>query len=224
LDRFSFPLREMDCDVGGVVEVTPPTANTPAAKRKFIQTIYYIRNYANIDADGNKDGIPTLVRSEFELPVGGTLAQQPAEPLVEGIERFRVEVGIDHLSQTGAAVDYTAAIDWQDPDNHVVAENRGDGFPDMFPDNTGQFFVHCPTFDTPCTEDELTNVTAVKLFVLARSSEASPGYEDTKSYTLGSATDSNFNETIPAFNDDFKRHVYSRTVRLNNIAGRRETP
>ena len=61
------------------------------------------------------------------------------------------------------------------------------------------------------------NVTAVKLYVLVRSREASPGYTDTKTYTLGGTV-------MGPFNDDFKRHVYVSTVRLPNIAGRRETP
>ncbi len=41
------------------------------------------------------DGIPTLVRSEFDL-ADGTLAHQAAVPLIEGIEGFRVEFGIDN--------------------------------------------------------------------------------------------------------------------------------
>ncbi len=71
------------------------------------------------------------------------------------------------------------------------------------------------------------NVVAVKLYVLARSRDASPGYKDSKSYCLGepdadgSCPAAN---TIAAANDDFKRHVFTTSMRLNNISGRRETP
>ena len=61
------------------------------------------------------------------------------------------------------------------------------------------------------------NVTAVKLYVLVRSRDESPGYTDTKTYSLGATT-------MGPYNDRFKRHVFVSTVRLPNISGRRETP
>jgi len=188
------------------------TAGTVAPRRKFVQSIYYIRDwFSNTPA---KDGIPTLVRSQFDLS-GGALAQQPAQALVEGIERFRVEVGIDNLSEpyagfpAGSPADPNAAVVWLDPDNWTVPTNRGDGVPD------GNF-VHCPT--SGCTRDDLVNVVAVKIYVLARANEPTLGYKDTKTYKLGSSG------TIGPFNDQYKRHVFSTTVRLNDISGRRETP
>ena len=72
--------------------------------------------------------------------------------------------------------------------------------------------------DRDCTVDELMNVTSARIYVLARSREASPNYTDTKTYTLGSAGD------VGPFNDNFKRHVFTTTVRLTNVAGRRVTP
>ena len=62
------------------------------------------------------------------------------------------------------------------------------------------------------------NVTSARIYVLARSREASPNYTDTKTYTLGSAG------AVGPFNDNFKRHVFTTTVRLTNVAGRRVTP
>jgi type IV pilus assembly protein PilW len=59
------------------------------------------------------------------------------------------------------------------------------------------------------------NVVAVKLNLLARNTTASPGYTDTKIYSLGSTT-------TAASNDGFKRHVYQTAVRLNNPAGRKQ--
>ena len=191
LDPNSYLLTEKNCTSG-------------AAKRKYVQNIYYVRNYALTSGDG----IPTLVRSEYDLS-GGVLAQQPAQALVQGIERFRVELGIDSLSETGAAINYAQAVNWLDPTDWTVATNRGDGIPDGA-------FVHCTT-GSPCTVEQLRNVSAVKLYILARADEITPGYIDSKEYSLGGLD-------VSAFNDSFKRHVFSTTVRLNNVSGRRETP
>jgi type IV pilus assembly protein PilW len=61
------------------------------------------------------------------------------------------------------------------------------------------------------------NVVAVKLNLLARNTTASPGYTDTKIYSLGSTTTAASNGDF-----NFKRHVYQTAVRLNNPAGRKQ--
>lgn len=175
-----------------------------ADKRRFISHIYYIRDYAQTAGDG----IPTLVRSEFDV-AGGIPAHQPPLALVEGIEGFRVELGVDSLSETGGGIDYTSGVEWANAENWTTAINRGDGIPD-------DDYVHCDAV-TPCIADTLANVVAVKLYVLARSSTPTLGYTDTKTYALG-------DQVLGPFNDNFKRHVFTTTVRLVNKAGRRETP
>ncbi len=184
-------LRKKDC------------ATLVTEKRKFISSIYYIRDYANTAGDG----IPTLVRSQFDLS-GGSLGHQPPLPLIAGIEGFRVEFGIDNVSDSGAAVNYTAAVTWADTTNLTSPTNRGDGIPDSF--------ISCTTA-APCTVAQLSNVVAVKLYVLARNLETTQGYTDTKTYSLGTTT-------LGPFNNNYKRHVFSSTVRLINVSGRRETP
>jgi type IV pilus assembly protein PilW len=184
-----FNLRRIDC------------VNTNLAeKRKFISNLYFVRTVNNV---------PTLMRSTFTL-AGGTPAHQQPVALVEGIDGFRVEFGVDDLSGTGGDVDYTVATDWVDEDHKEMPTNRGDGIPD------GNF-VRCDTA-TPCGPDELANVTAVRIYVLARSREPTQGYTDTKTYSLGAGT------TLGPYSDGFKRHVYTTTVRLPNISGRRERP
>ena len=173
-------------------------------KRKFVSNIYYIRDYASTVGDDK----PTLVRSQFDL-ASGTLAHQAPEALIEGIEGFAIELGIDDKSDSGAAVNYAQAVTWANNTNLTSPTNRGDGSPD------GNF-VAC-TAATPCTVAQLSNVVAVKLYVLARTLETSQGFIDTKTYTLGSTT-------LGPFNDAYKRHVFSTTVRLVNISTRRETP
>ena len=127
---------------------------------------------------------------------------------------MRIELGIDGLSDSGDPVDYTAAVTWADPAVWESPTNRGDGVPDPI---GGDYFVHCPTLSPVCTAAQLANVVVVKLYLLARADEESPGHIDSKAYTLGSLP-------VAAANDAFKRHVFGTTIRINNVSGRRETP
>lgn len=171
--------------------VVPVTAGDIAVTRKFISNLYYVRNFSVTAGDG----IPTLMRSEF---AGGV--HLAAQSLIEGIEGFRVEYGIDSIGKNGAAVNYVGAV------------NRGDGIPD------GNFVSAAGLTCTSAAACAAANVVAVRVHVLARSSEATQGYTDTKTYAMGSAG------TMGPFNDGFKRHVFTTTVRLVNPSGRRETP
>jgi len=196
--------------------LTGACAGTLAPLRKFISNMYWIRDFATTPGDG----IPTLVRSQLDL-ASGALAQQPAVALIEGIDGFNVEFGVDDTvtrCSLNSAVDYTQAPTLIDPascavnteaSRNTLPTRRGDGTPD------GNF-VRC-TAGTPCTVAQLMNTVAVKLYVLARSREVTAGYTDTKTYSLGTVTRG-------PFNDGFKRHVFSTTVRLINVSGRRETP
>jgi type IV pilus assembly protein PilW len=85
-------------------------------------------------------------------------------------------------------------------------DSSGDGSPDSY--------LSAP----PTALADLRNIVAVKVHVLARNLEATPGYSDSKSYQLGNSA------AISAANDGFKRHVFSTTVRLVNPSGRREVP
>lgn len=187
----------------------------------FVSNIYYVRTYSVTP----NDRIPTLVRSRFHASNGFAQPQEP-EVVVSGIESFKVELGIDSTSRCGTAVDYTKALatapnDLLDPatctvnasdaTKNTAPPNRGDGIPD------GDF-VRC-TAASPCTAAQLTNVTQVKVFLLARSDDASPGYAGNagKTYALGSTA-------IGPFDDHVKRHVFSSTVRVVNVSARRETP
>ncbi|HEV7453721.1 MAG TPA: PilW family protein, partial [Candidatus Saccharimonadales bacterium] len=64
------------------------------------------------------------------------------------------------------------------------------------------------------------NVVADKLNLLARNTTASPGYTDTKVYTLGSTTADTV--TVSPNTKNFKRHVYQTAVLLSNPAGRKQ--
>lgn len=193
-----------------------PAANalTPLFKRdcvtaadsfKYVSDLYYIRNFAVTAGDG----VPTLMRSQFSNG-----AHQTAEALIEGVQGFRVEIGLDAQSDAGMAVNYGAPIDWASTTQLTSPRNRGDGAPETF--------VHCTTA-TPCTAGQLMNAVAVKIYVLVRSENKTPGYTDGKSYCLASSCASPADRVGP-FNDGYKRHLFTQTVRLVNVSSRRETP
>ena len=69
----------------------------------------------------------------------------------------------------------------------------------------------------PSTVADWANVMSVRVTLLVRNVEATPGYTDPKTYTLGAAG------TITP-GGSYKRHVYQTAVRLVNPSGRRETP
>ncbi|MES2018154.1 MAG: PilW family protein [Pseudomonadota bacterium] len=217
LSTDTFPLRKKTC-----------LASAPAVKRKFESNMFYIRDYAATVGDG----IPTLVRSSFDL--GGTpavLAHQAPEALVEGIERFSVELGIDDTVKrcpTATLVSdtvkvarispTTCLIDTVNDSNNTLPTNRGDGNADRF--------VQCTTA-APCLPAVLRNAVEAKIFLLVRSTEPTPGYTDSKTYCLaslpvgGTCPDTS---TAGPFSDGYKRHLFSTTIRLTSISGRRETP
>ena len=210
-DPTTFVLRPM---CAASAPATAPASSPVTEKRKFISNMYYIRNYATTVGDG----IPTLMRSSFDL-VSGVPAHTAAVALIEGIQGFVVELGSDALSRCATPVNYASAPAKVDPSTCTVntatpefnscPTNRGDGVPE-------QPYIHC-TGAGGCTAAQLVNAVAAKIYVLARSNEATAGYTDTKTYSLGSTT-------LGPFNDGFKRHVFQMTVRINNVSSRRETP
>lgn len=63
------------------------------------------------------------------------------------------------------------------------------------------------------------DVTAVKVSLVARNIQPTLGYVDAKTYTVGGAS-----YAVPEGLQQYKRQVYSTTVHLRNVAGRREVP
>lgn len=66
----------------------------------------------------------------------------------------------------------------------------------------------------PASIADWRTVVSVRLGLLARNTEKTAGYKDTKSYTL-------LSNAANSYSDSYKRHVFQSTVRLNNPAGRR---
>lgn len=144
--------------------------------------------------DNTGDGIPTLKRAE--LGAGGFTVV----PLVEGIENLQLEYGIDTGPATGV-----------------------DGVPEVYSANPE---TYAPASVPPnCTANgpvcNWWNVVSVNIHLLARNTQTSTGYTDTKVYTLGLDAAGNDN-TVGPFNDGFRRHAYEAVVRLTNPSARKQ--
>ena len=83
-------------------------------------------------------------------------------------------------------------------------DTSGDGIPD--------------SYNVLPSVAEWPDAVAVNMNIVARNNELTRGYNDTKTYSLGSAG------TVGPLNDSFKRHAYTQFIRLVNPAGRREVP
>ena len=96
-------------------------------------------------------------------------------------------------------------------------DTDGDGVPDVYTTNPSTYNgcagAGCVT--------NWQNVVGVKVNMLVRNPQATQGYTDTKTFTLGQKFDGTPNVVGP-IGDSFKRHVYAAQLRLYNIAGRRE--
>lgn len=111
---------------------------------------YYVRIYFVSTDNGAGANVPTLKRLELTGNGWSTV------PLVEGIEEFQLEYGLD---------------------------NDGDGAPDEYVANPSDHPTGACTGACPVTN--WMNVMTVRFHLLARNLETSPNYIDTKTYHLG---------------------------------------
>ena len=111
-------------------------------------------------------------------------------PLVEGVENMQIEYGLDtSVPTTGEPAVFTA-----NPD------------------------IYNSCAPAVCV-GYWRNAVAARVNLLTRSTTTTPGYADTKVYTLGLKADGTAN-TFGPLGDGYKRHLYSAEIRLNNPAGR----
>lgn len=84
-------------------------------------------------------------------------------------------------------------------------------------DNNGD--GHINEFVTTPSGAQWADVVAVKVSLIARNPQPTPGYTDSRSYSLAGD-----DYVVPAALRGFKRQFYSTTVHLRNVSGRREAP
>jgi type IV pilus assembly protein PilW len=90
-------------------------------------------------------------------------------------------------------------------------DRSGNGIPNESTSGANNEYITAPALA------DWENVMSVRLFVLVRNTTQSTAYTDAKTYTLGQAG------PVGPFNDAFKRHLFSSTIRLVNPSGRRES-
>lgn len=88
------------------------------------------------------------------------------------------------------------------------------GSPSTYSANPAALTYDRAAINLPATGSNWGDAMTVRVSLLARNIETTVGYVDGKTYTLGSST-------IAAANDNYKRHVYARLVRLVNPSARR---
>jgi len=168
------------------------TSSKLAPVRKVIQHLYFV---STCNVCGT-DTTPTLKVAEY---LNGAVT---VTPLVEGIENLQFDYGVD-MDGNGSPDCYTS-----NPTNPPATEIAATVCP---PTN--------PVYDWSVPATNWSNVMSVQIHVLARNTESTAGWTDTRTYGMGMAV-----PTVGPFNDQIKRHVYSAVARLNNASGQRELP
>lgn len=164
---------------------------TPTANSGTLAEVRRYQTHVYYVANNNRAGDGVPTLKRLELGSSGDAPTwSTVVPLAEGIENLQVEYGLD-LAQDGVA-DTTSA----DP----------------------ALAAGCASAD--CAVDNWRAAVAVRIHVLARNTQASPGYVDRKSYVLGLDADG-APHTIAAAGDAYKRHVFQTRIALPNPAGRR---
>lgn len=133
---------------------------TPADTRQLIEHIYFVAPCRQGSGTGGvcqagDDSIPTLKR--LDLSAANGVATMAITPLVDGIDYFKVEYGIDNAPTT------------PDPNTGLA----GDGIPDTYT-------------ATPSGLD-WTNVVSARIYIVARNVNPTQGFTDDKTYQVGSA-------------------------------------
>ncbi len=180
---------------GTPADIYKKNGSTAADSRKFHVHIYFVApcsvpgNGGNsCTGAGDDGGNPVPTLKRLELTAVGGATAWRMVPLVEGVQNLQVDYGIDNLPAA------------QNP----ATGQFGDGAPDVY-------------VASPATAD-WPNVVSVKVHLLARATQRTPGHTDVKTYDMGLAGPAG------AFNDAYKRHQFSGVMRLVNVSGRREIP
>ncbi len=173
-----------------------------------------------------------------------SLCSNPAEleSLTYPDHHFKLSADAASLTLTKRNCTSTAALHRYLTHIYFIANNNesGDGIPTLKRAELGkdgfsvvpmvegiedlqiEYGLDTPTADgapdsytaSPASIDDWRSVVSVKIGLLARNTEETTGYTDSKSYAL-------LSNDATSYNDSYKRHAFQSTVRLNNPAGRR---
>lgn len=141
-------------------------------------------------ANNDRSGDGIPTLKRAVLGVNGSALATTVVPLVNGIENLQAEYGID----SGA-----------------------DGVADLFSADPA---IASGCADAACAIANWRNVVSMKISLLARNIETTPGHTDARRYVLGRDA-AGEEKIIAASGDAYKRHVFQSLVALPNLAGRK---
>lgn len=152
---------------------------------------FVVRTYYTASCDncsGTADTTPTLKVAEF---INGAIQ---SSSLVTGIQDVHYSYGVD-TDNNGSPDCYV--------DNPAIDNTAA------CPNSAGYSWTNATT--------NWSNVTAVRISVLARNLQPTTGWTDKRTYDLGRAA------VDGPYNDGYKRHVYSAVARVWNVGGLKES-
>jgi type IV pilus assembly protein PilW len=213
-------------DLAGVLSCLPTGSDAPKLATDVIiirRAKTCIAGNADCDAvDNNKPYLQVPLCStetathELAIKSAGTFAHTLKDCATPAVLRpyvvYFFYVGTDNILKraefTGAAIgNITPLVDGiENLQLDYGVDTNGDGAADTYQAE-------------PATVADWANVVSVQINLLARNTELSPGFNDTRTYNLGAS-----GGTVGPFNDARRRNVYSTMVRIQNPSGLRDTP
>jgi type IV pilus assembly protein PilW len=167
---------------------------TFAPPRKVLVHIYYVAT-CDVCTGPGVDTIPTLKRVELGVASGSPTMGNPPVAIAEGVEDLQIDYGVD---------------DPVNPTNNDGAPNGSD--------------VNAADTRLGSVADNWRNAMSARIYLLARSTEKSPGFTDTKSYCMGTSYPSPSSCYVPATADaSYQRHLFTQSVRMTNPSLRRSS-
>lgn len=138
--------------------------------------------------------------SQCSVPVSGSCTGADSGNPIPTLKR--VELGAESGSAAFSTTTIAEGIENMQID--YGKDTDADGMPNGADTNGSAF-----------TAADWANVVSLKVYMLVRATETTPGHSDAKTYPLGTAS------AAAATNDAYKRHVFTQSVRLVNPSSRR---
>jgi type IV pilus assembly protein PilW len=189
-----------------------------------VGTNYYLQANSCYDPNDPNDPVPYGIDQAPDLDelVYKQRDCATAAPMYRLLNRIYYVNGNDQLVRADlTGTQYTQSVlaegvEWMSLDYGV--DRNGDGEVD---DNVNGYTTD-PTYDKATATAnafpaDWANVVMVRISLVVRSAEPSGGFTDDKVYTVAGAS-----YTVPTGFEHYRRQVYSRTVGLRNVAGRRQ--
>lgn len=176
---------------------------TPAGRSRIEFTV-------DIDQDGTVDANETFAYNIYtsatiDLPLGRQIGTAAVQPLAQGIEALGLAYAYDS-DEDGQLETFGGNTIWAvdtDADGELDAnlDTDGNGVIDASDTAGGAAFTpHIP----------MSQIRAVQIWILARTSVTRPGYTDNLTYVVGPTR-------ITSPNDKFRRRLMSTTVKCKNL-------